>query len=41
MKYRGYRHIIITDKNYRILKRLGNASDSFNDVISDILEKIT
>jgi len=39
MKYKDYRHIIITDKNYLILKGLGNAGDSFNDVISTILEE--
>ena len=39
MKTKDYRHIIVTDKNYRILKGLGSAGDSFNDVISDILEK--
>ena len=35
-----YRHIIVTEKNYRELKGLGSAGDSFNDVITDILEKI-
>jgi hypothetical protein len=40
MKCKDYKHIIVTDKNYRILKGLGCAGDSFNDVISDILEKL-
>ena len=39
MNYKNYRHIIVTDKNYRILKGLGSAGDSFNDVISAILEE--
>ena len=40
MNEKNYKHILVTDKNYRILKGLGNAGDSFNDVISNILEKI-
>jgi predicted CopG family antitoxin len=35
-----YRNIVVTDKNYRKLKGLGSAGDSFNDVITDLLEKI-
>ena len=34
-----YKRIMITETNYRKLKRLGGAGDSFNDVITDILEK--
>ena len=39
MKCKDYRHILVTEKNYRILKGLGSAGDSFNDVISAILEE--
>ena len=35
-----YKRIIVTETNYRKLKGLGCAGDSFNDVITDILEKI-
>ena len=35
-----YKRIIVTDTNYIKLKKLGEAGDSFNDVITDILEKI-
>ena len=35
-----YKHIIVTEKNYRELKGLGSAGDSFNDVITTILEKL-
>ena len=38
--HKQYRNIVITEKNYRKLKGLGSAGDSFNDVITDILEKI-
>ena len=40
MKYKDYKHIIVTGKNYRILKDRGKAGESFNDVISDMLEKL-
>ena len=33
------RHIVVSEKNYEKLKNLGHAGDSFNDVISKILEK--
>jgi predicted CopG family antitoxin len=32
--------ISITPENYKILKKLGGAGDSFNDVITDILKRI-
>jgi predicted CopG family antitoxin len=35
-----YKRIVVTDINYRKLKGLGSAGDSFNDVITDLLEKI-
>lgn len=31
------KNIVISEDNYRILKELGNAGDSFNDVLTDIL----
>ena len=33
------RHIVVTEENYLKLKECGKAGDSFNDVISKILEK--
>ena len=35
-----YKRIVVNETNYRKLKGLGSAGDSFNDVITDILEKI-
>ena len=35
-----YKRIVVTQSNYNKLKRLGTAGDSFNDVITDLLEKI-
>ena len=32
------KHITVDERNYRTLKRLGNAGDSFNDVISRLLK---
>ena len=32
--------IAVSSKNYLALKRLGNAGDSFNDVVTEILRKI-
>jgi len=34
-----FKHIVISEKNYCLLKNLGNAGDSFNDVINGLLEK--
>lgn len=33
-----FKHILVDEKNYDLLKKLGNAGDSFNDVITDLLE---
>ena len=33
------KHVTIDEQNYLRLKRLGNAGDSFNDVISLLLKK--
>jgi predicted CopG family antitoxin len=32
------KHITVDERNYLTLKRLGNAGDSFNDVISRLLK---
>jgi predicted CopG family antitoxin len=34
------KHIVLDERNYLTLKRLGNAGDSFNDVISRLLKSI-
>jgi predicted CopG family antitoxin len=34
------KHITVTEENYQHLKNLGKAGDSFNDVITKILNKI-
>ena len=35
------KHITVDERNYLLLKRLGNAGDSFNDVISRLLKSAT
>jgi predicted CopG family antitoxin len=35
------KHITVDERNYLSLKRLGNAGDSFNDVISRLLKSTT
>jgi len=35
-----FKHIVVDHKNYMQLKELGKAGDSFNDVITEVLEKI-
>lgn len=34
------KQIAISDRNYHILKKLGGMGDSFNDVLTDILQKV-
>jgi predicted CopG family antitoxin len=34
------RQIVVDDNNYKELKRLGHAGDSFNDVITQVLKKV-
>jgi predicted CopG family antitoxin len=34
------KHIVIDEDNYRALKELGRAGDSFNDVLTSVLKKI-
>ena len=37
MSVKILKHITVDERNYLILKGLGNAGDSFNDVISRLL----
>lgn len=34
------KHITVNERNYHTLKRLGNAGDSFNDVVTKLLKKL-
>ena len=40
MSSKTLRMIAVSQENYLTLKRLGNAGDSFNDVISSVLNKV-
>lgn len=35
-----YKNISISESNYKTLKTMGQAGDSFNDVLTDILTKM-
>jgi predicted CopG family antitoxin len=37
--YNNYRQILVTVENYQRLKNIGSFQESFNDVISKLLEK--
>jgi predicted CopG family antitoxin len=39
MSVKILKHVTVDEQNYLRLKRLGNAGDSFNDVISLLLKK--
>jgi predicted CopG family antitoxin len=39
MSIKILKHIAVDEQNYLTLKRLGNAGDSFNDVISRLLKR--
>jgi predicted CopG family antitoxin len=39
MSVKTLKHITVDERNYLTLKRMGNAGDSFNDVISRLLKK--
>jgi predicted CopG family antitoxin len=39
MSVKTLKHIAIDERNYLVLKRMGNAGDSFNDVISKLLKQ--
>jgi predicted CopG family antitoxin len=41
MSVKTLKHITVDEQNYLTLKRLGNAGDSFNDVISRLLKSTT
>ena len=34
------KHIVISEENYSNLKKLGNAGESFNDVITSLMQKM-
>lgn len=36
-----FKHITLSDENYFALKGLGRAGDSFNDVVTNVLNKLT
>ena len=38
-KDKKFRHILVREEIVQTLKRMGNAGDSFNDVLKKILEK--
>jgi len=40
MSTKSLKHIVVTTENYFKLKNLGNAGDSFNDVITIILRGV-
>lgn len=40
MSLTNLKHIVVSEKNFQRLKDLGRAGDSFNDVITHILNKI-
>jgi|GEM_PF-3449070 len=40
MSSKTLRMIAVSQENYLTLKRLGNAGDSFNDVITAVLNKV-
>lgn len=37
--YNNYRQILVTVENYQLLKNIGSFQESFNDVISKLLER--
>ncbi len=41
MSIKILKHIAVDERNYLTLKQLGNAGDSFNDVISRLLKSTT
>jgi predicted CopG family antitoxin len=40
MSVKKLKHITVSEKNYDKLKTLGNAGESFNDVITEVLEEL-
>ena len=41
MSSKNLKQIAVSEENYLILKGLGSAGDSFNDVVTDVLKKVT
>jgi predicted CopG family antitoxin len=39
MAVKTLKHITVDERNYLTLKRMGSAGDSFNDVVSRLLQK--
>ena len=37
-RYNKFKQILVDMNNYRALKKLGQAGDSFNDVIKDLIK---
>ena len=37
---KNLKQIAVSEENYFILKRLGTAGDSFNDVITEVLKRV-
>jgi predicted CopG family antitoxin len=40
MSSKTLKQIAVDEENYQALKNLGKAGDSFNDVVTEVLEKI-
>ncbi len=38
MSTTSLKHIAVSEENYRKLKKLGDAGDSFNDVVTRLIE---
>jgi len=36
---KSFKHILVDEKNYASLRKLGKTGDSFNDVISQLLKE--
>jgi predicted CopG family antitoxin len=40
MAFKNHKLIAVSNTNYQALKKLGMAGDSFNDVLSQLLQKV-
>ncbi|HEY7081722.1 MAG TPA: hypothetical protein VH500_18675 [Nitrososphaeraceae archaeon] len=36
-----YKNIVVSETNYNILKRLGEAGESFNDILTEVLDRVS
>jgi predicted CopG family antitoxin len=36
-----FKNIVVSETNYNILKRLGEAGESFNDVLTEVLDRVS